>query len=477
MQVVKLAMDSDVELKTLTEAVASDPALSLRVLALVNSAAFMLSRKVSNVHQAIALLGTNGLRNLALSLTVSEMAPKGEEGALLLANSLRRALAAREIGRALCVEHPDDCFTAGLFLEIGLLTQATTDLAWVASLAQRPAAHRVVIERAAGRCPHPLIGMRLAREYSLPEQTVDAISHHHDSVPPEQLMARVCWLAERFAGVFEGGDLVATKRDSVTAAASIGMPAEMAERILEQLPSAVAESAAGMDRDVGEQLDLETLVEDANRSLVALNQHYELLVRQLQQVVEEKEVLEEQLRAANKRLAQEASTDALTGLPNKRAFEDALRRDLARSARSGHPLSLLVIDVDHFKSFNDTYGHAMGDEVLRSVGRLLLELMRTGDFPARYGGEEFVVLLPNTNRETAAIPAERIRAALERMPVPGLADRTVTASIGVATVQGSDCESRAEHLFKSADAALYAAKEGGRNRVCCAPPSPMLCTG
>jgi len=119
----------------------------------------------------------------------------------------------------------------------------------------------------------------------------------------------------------------------------------------------------------------------------------------------------------------------------------------------------------------------MGDEVLRSVGRLLLQSMRTGDFPARYGGEEFVVLLPNTDRESALTPAERIRAALARMPVPGLDDCSVTASIGVATVQGSDCESRAEQLFRTADAALYAAKEGGRNRVCAARPSPMLCTG
>jgi len=468
MQVVKLALDPETSVADLGAAVTADPALSLRVIALVNSAAFMLNHEVRDVQRAVGLLGTKGLRNLALSLVVSDMAPPTEGGNLLLANSIRRALAARAIGREQGVRQADEYFTAGLLLEIGLLSSANDDLDWVTSVAERPAAHRPVIERAAGRSPHPARGAMLVKDYALPEVTIDAIAHHHDEQPPEQPLARACWLAERFAGVFEGGDLVASKRAAVASAESVGISEEAAERILQELPAAVSESAAAFNRDLGEQPDIDALVEDANRSLVALNQNYEQVVRQLQSLIEEKELLEQQLRAANKQLAEEATTDALTGLPNKRALQRALNRDLARAARSDEPLSMLVIDVDHFKRFNDTFGHAVGDDVLRGVGELLPTCMRAGDYPARYGGEEFVVVLPSTDSAGARITAERIRVRLEAMRLANPEVPNVTASFGVATVQGRNAGARAQELFESADQALYAAKAGGRNRVCVA---------
>ena len=468
LRVIKLAVDPEASVADIGEAVTSDPALSLRVLALVNSAAFMLNHKVSDIPRAVGLLGARGLKNIALSLVVADMAPPTEEGRLLLANSARRAAAARAIGAALGARHLDEYFTAGLLLDIGLLASGADDLAWAASVADRPAAHRVVIERAAGRTSHPESGANVARDYSLPDTTIEAIAHHHDETPPEDGLAKACWLAERFAGVFEGGDLVAAKRKALEDAASIGIDNAASEQILEELPTAVADSAAALDRDLGQQPGIQDLIEDANRSLVSLNQHYELLVRQLQQLVDEKEELEEQLRAANKRLAEEAATDPLTQLPNKRALESALARDLARAARSGESLSMIVLDIDHFKRFNDDYGHSTGDEVLRSTGHLLKQCMRTGDYPARYGGEEFVVVLPSTDIAGAQIAAERIRVALEAMRLPDPNIPSVTGSFGVATVQGGDCEKRALELFETADRALYAAKEGGRNRVCVA---------
>jgi diguanylate cyclase (GGDEF)-like protein len=160
-----------------------------------------------------------------------------------------------------------------------------------------------------------------------------------------------------------------------------------------------------------------------------------------------------------------AVTDALTGLYNRRRFEDVLKREFAVTKRYDTPLSCLMIDVDHFKSINDTHGHDAGDIVLREIAQRLSQRLREVDLAARYGGEEFAILLPQTNKEGAVIVAERImeRIRREEFDFEGTS-LCVTVSIGVAgnaDIVGKSPES----LVKAADAALYQAKEQGRNRV------------
>jgi two-component system cell cycle response regulator len=161
-----------------------------------------------------------------------------------------------------------------------------------------------------------------------------------------------------------------------------------------------------------------------------------------------------------------ATIDGLTGLANRRAFEEILAREVARSHRTGDPVTLLLLDVDHFKQVNDTYGHPMGDEVLRHVGRVLAALQRGTDVAARYGGEEFAVVLPGCSPEGAMIVAERLRGGIagEGCPLP----LTVSAGCATLPVTASDGAT----LVKAADAALYKAKLGGRDRTVCAQPEP-----
>jgi two-component system, cell cycle response regulator len=160
-----------------------------------------------------------------------------------------------------------------------------------------------------------------------------------------------------------------------------------------------------------------------------------------------------------------ATTDTLTGLLNRRAFLDAIERERARSDRHAFPLSILVIDVDHFKRINDERGHAAGDAVLQGVARVLVSVARKSDFVARWGGEEFVVGLPQTSDAGARIAGERVRRAVaaESHPVLDGGDPArVTVSVGVAS---ADAPWSIEALVGSADAAMYAAKMRGRNRV------------
>jgi diguanylate cyclase (GGDEF)-like protein len=161
-----------------------------------------------------------------------------------------------------------------------------------------------------------------------------------------------------------------------------------------------------------------------------------------------------------------ASTDVLTGLPNRRAVQDALKRMAAHATRSGQPLAAIGLDLDRFKDINDRFGHEAGDSVLAHVGALLSSSVRSSDLVGRLGGEEFVILAPDTDAEGAATLAESLRHALEREGVPGV-EREITASFGVAVLP--DMVQSADGLLRLADRAQYAAKAAGRNRVVVAP--------
>jgi diguanylate cyclase (GGDEF)-like protein len=169
-----------------------------------------------------------------------------------------------------------------------------------------------------------------------------------------------------------------------------------------------------------------------------------------------------------------ATTDALTGLLNRRAFLDSTSREVARSKRYGDKLSVVLLDVDHFKQINDRRGHAAGDMVLSALGKLLLHALRTCDIVARWGGEEFVLVLPSTALEGAEEVAERVRALLEDAEIrDGNGDKIpVTASFGVAMYALGET---LEQVIDRADRAMYLAKSGGRNRVVCdGLPTPSL---
>lgn len=175
------------------------------------------------------------------------------------------------------------------------------------------------------------------------------------------------------------------------------------------------------------------------------------------------------VQRANEELEILAMRDALTGLYNRRFFDAALARELQRARPAGQPTSVLLMDIDYFKDYNDIFGHVQGDTCLAKVARMLeRQVLRPGDFVARYGGEEFVVVLLNTNEQGAMLVAERMRKAVEGMKIPHSSPRSttgvVTLSIGAATAPSTAVESP-EAVLHAADGALYRSKEKGRNTV------------
>ena len=179
---------------------------------------------------------------------------------------------------------------------------------------------------------------------------------------------------------------------------------------------------------------------------------------------------QQELKHANAELARLANTDGLTGAANRRYYLKRMSQELERARRYGGPVSVALIDVDHFKAVNDSHGHQAGDEVLRCLTASIMDCMRRNDLVGRLGGEEFAVLMPETDSAAARIVAERIRAETSAMPLSTVSGMlSITVSIGVA--QADPAIDTPESILHTADQALYLAKDAGRNQVCLAPSS------
>ncbi len=218
----------------------------------------------------------------------------------------------------------------------------------------------------------------------------------------------------------------------------------------------------------GELLQCQT--QDDLRALIKnLMSHTQLIVQKNKSMADQLEKSADEISILRQDLAKvevEANTDALTSLANRKHFDQRLALDAAAATEEDQPLCLLLTDIDHFKKFNDTYGHRVGDEVLKLVGRCLRDNLKGKDLPARYGGEEFCVLLPSTNLVDAEMLAETIRAALASREIKnkktGDSFGKVTLSIGVAQFRPGES---LDDFVRRADQSLYKAKAMGRNRV------------
>ena len=205
----------------------------------------------------------------------------------------------------------------------------------------------------------------------------------------------------------------------------------------------------------------------ARASSATLPVEFTPLARAFDKMASQLSEREREMAAANDRLTVMASHDLVSGLANRRGFQSRLEFEWMKALQSDSQLSVLMIDVDHFKLYNDTYGHPEGDACLKRIGEVLADISNSCDgFAARYGGEEFCLLLPGGDTAHALWVGEQVRAAVEGLAIPHLTSRgkAVTISIGVATVTPGDSQPQ-DDLIEAADAALYAAKRGGRNAV------------
>lgn len=258
----------------------------------------------------------------------------------------------------------------------------------------------------------------------------------------------------------------------------VEMTSPQVDELLASVGSRVNDIGRELGFRVGRQPTMEEILSAANAGLVELNMTYEDLVRRLEQALAETETLSKELAVRNRELEQLSVTDALTGLPNRRALSGRLSYELARAAREGSPLGFVMCDIDRFKLVNDTWGHAFGDTVLEGTAAVLRAACGADHLVCRVGGEEFGVVLPGAPSRDAVAVAERLRVAVADHGVvcPDGVTRRFTISGGVAWMADAapaafDPDAIAGALYKTADRALYEAKRQGRDRVCAATES------
>ncbi|MFH1464105.1 MAG: GGDEF domain-containing protein [Pseudomonadota bacterium] len=482
--IVQACRDQDVGAAQLASIVNQDPRLTVEVLRTVNSAFFGLERKVRSAPQAVAVLGNRSLRNIALCFAVRDAtraeSMKGFDIVDFWEDALRRAVAARHLAGLLQVDQ-EEAFTLGLLQEFGILVMlhvmptkvSTWPIIRATGFQERPR-----VEHENFGTSHTHVGWMLARSWGLPEEIGMAIANHHDAAPSglseaTRKMCHVAFCAEAVAAVFTARDKRSAldRCQTLLAEEPFKMGADSVEELASSVPEQVEAVSATLGLGVKGQASFQGILEQANKQLVEEHLSYQELTLKLQAALEEKERIYHALELANARLEQLAYYDPLTGLSNRRHFEDGFLREIHRHSRTGRPLSVVVMDVDKFKNVNDTYGHPFGDVVLSAIAGVLEAHLRKSDIKARVGGDEMYLLLPETPGSVAAKTAERVRAAIEALDLPvGDVRVHVSCSIGGTTWAGRvdatiTANQIAELIVKAADLALYESKAKGRNTV------------
>ena len=463
MEIIRLTRDPESSATDLADVLSNDPVLATRILQVANSPAYGLAREVTTVDRATALLGLKAVKMMALSFSLA--ADVGDDaGALSLKtywyHSLLNAVTARRWAELSQPGLSEEAFLAGLLSNLGRLVLARS----------READYRKVLEASGSAWPEPeaesaVFGFSsgevtalLLEEWGLPE-IISAASH--SVLVGGSPSADVNGAAELAA--------VLTGARAISAALSPTASSEDAEAFAE----AVATAGVGEDEHDAFVLELEQRLRDMADTLgVDLPpdvSHQRLLDEARNRLVEVSLETAMNLETAERRgeeLQTIAYNDQLTKVPNRRAFDEHLARVASKAARAGTPIGVLLFDIDHFKSFNDTYGHQIGDDVLAAVAKTMAKVTRTSEMLARYGGEEFVIVIEECDSKSLEVAGERLRSAVEANVVQTAehGPLRVTVSGGGAVGPGV-AESDGVALTKFADDALYEAKAAGRNRI------------
>ena len=472
-RVLRLCQQDDLDLRQIADAVGTDPALAAKVLKLVNSPVFGLRQEVKTIPHALALLGVNAIRTLALSFSLVRDLRKTQQKGLqsYWRRSIVAAVAAKELSAALRFPGGDEAFLAALLQDIGVLALgrvAGPDYERVAADAGSDHLLLADLERAAFGADHAEVGAWLAAHWRLPEPLQWAIGASHmdpGTQPPgkhEDLMrlARIVGVSGLIADIWVSqAASAATENARYGAEDLLGLTADKLEPILARTAAAMPQVAALFDFELGTQEEISRVLEQASETLV-------MMTLKTSQQVMHAQVAIGNLEKKARDLEEASARDALTGLYNRARLTTYLHEQVAMCAQSGKPVSVIMADVDHFKRVNDTYGHPAGDKILIAVAQALGGRLRPRDLAARYGGEEFVLVLPETPAAGAQVVAERVREKIEAATHDvGVATGVrVTLSLGCATYSGEGAPPAGD-VLAAADQALYAAKRGGRNRV------------
>ena len=469
-KIIDIVRDESKGANNLANVIRLDPAITSKVLRLSNSASYSRGREITSLDHAINLLGTKSISMVALGFSLETALPRGSENISpthyeLWSYSVATAVAGRGVARLIGKSGDEQAFLCGLLARVGQLILATSfadEYSSVLETASRKNRPTALEEKTALGTTHHDVAGELLRAWQMPHLICDVIQKwgNYEEIPESDTevsrLARVTVVADAFSDLLLSDDKArSAERLYQVASDTLNIAKTQIDRLF---VASEAELQDGLGVFLGEslELDCDAILSAANEQLIEVGLS---VAKDLDSSIEDCDRLaqrENELRIA-------AMTDALTGLPNRHALKD----EVTRLTTSACPYSVILIDVDRFKSINDQFGHAVGDEVLVQVASSLQDGIRDTDFLARFGGEEFIVLLPFCSLNEAGKVAERLRCKVREARMVAGDGGLLQVSVSAGVAASTQFEDRANHdgLVERADEALYVAKREGRDRV------------
>lgn len=459
----------------LTRIITTDQALTAKMLQIANSGFYGLPKKICSIERALTVLGTNVVKNIALSFVIATDLRSAETGGFDFNSYWRHCVTTAVAAELLCQtleRRSDDIFVTALLENVGMLIIALNKKeAYRRSTDDDLCEERIVAyERRTLGFDHQQVGSVLTDSWGLPKRVSEPIMYHHDpQSAPEKYRAAAFILnfAARLSSIYNGRECAEKVRFLQTELIDhYGLNELQVRGLLDR----IAEKSVGIltmfEIEPGEMKPYSQLLQEANEELGKMNLSYEQLVIEYKEAKEKSDRLARELKAANLRLNDLVYTDSLTGLFNHRYFQENLAQEITRAGRYKLSLALIVFDIDHFKNINDTHGHPAGDQVLINIANAVKRTIRPSDTLARYGGEEFAVILPQTDSAGVKVFAARIRRSVEGVITEYEGSRImVTISLGGTSSGPGQSGITRDTLYQTADRALYISKNNGRNQA------------
>ena len=482
-QILKTIQNKESSLDDLEKIISADPALTGKLLRIANSAFYSLSYEISNVNRALSILGTNIIKNIALSFIIAGNL-RGEKGSpfdfdYFWRRSVTTAVAA-ELVMDLLHKKNEDIFVIALLKDIGILIMyLSKGREYAIALEEctlNTGTNLIQAEQTMYQFDHQQVGGTLLESWGIPKSIVEPVRYHHEpDIAPEGYgqTCSVLYVASLLSAIYNGTE---TAKNVIELQKKMRTFFNISDNQIRSLIDDVAEKSLDLlkifEIDPGQMKSYSQMLHEANDELGKLNLSYEQVVLELKHSQEKSEKFANELRKANAKLKELAYRDGLTNLYNHRYFHKSLGTEMLWAKRYGHSLSLIMFDIDFFKVVNDSYGHPAGDHVLINLAHAITAAMRPSDIVARYGGEEFAVILPETSESGLKVFAERLRRCAALVTTTVQKDPiNITISCGGAHLSPDDSATQQE-LIDTADRGLFLSKKNGRNCVTIIPIGP-----